>query len=112
MCSSSGDAANPTFASSGSQFYIVKGRVIDASLVLSTEQRRNVNLPEDQQWTYTDEQVNTYATVGGTPHLDGTYTIFGEMTEGFDVLDAISVASTDKMSRPTVDIEMEVMIVQ
>jgi len=44
--------------------------------------------------------------------LDGAYTIFGEMTEGFDVLAAISVASTNKMSRPNVDIPMEIMIIK
>jgi peptidyl-prolyl cis-trans isomerase B (cyclophilin B) len=107
-----GDAANPTFASSGSQFYIVEGKVIDASTVLSMEQRRNSGLPEAEQWTYTDEQIHTYSTIGGTPHLDGTYTIFGEMTEGFDVLDAISVAQTNKLSRPNVDIPMEIMVVK
>lgn len=106
------DRVNPEFASSGSQFYIVEGRVTDANTVLTMEQRRNSLLPEDQQWSYTDEQVHTYTTVGGTPHLDGTYTIFGEMVEGFDVLDAISVAQVDKSNRPTVDIPMEVMIVQ
>lgn len=107
-----GDASNPEYVSNGSQFYIVEGRVLDANMVLSMEQRRNSNLPEDQQWHYTDDQVHTYTTLGGIPHLDGTYTIFGEMTEGFDVIDAISVAQTDKMSRPIVDIPMEIMIIK
>jgi peptidyl-prolyl cis-trans isomerase B (cyclophilin B) len=106
------DRVNPEFASSGSQFYIVEGRISDPSATLTLEERRNLNLAADQKWSYTDEQVNTYATLGGTPHLDGTYTVFGEMTEGFDVLDAISVAATDRSSRPTVDIPMEVMIIK
>jgi len=106
------DHVNPEHASNGSQFYIVKGRVIPASEVATMEERRNLNLPEDQKWYYTDDQVNTYATVGGTPHLDGSYTVFGELTEGFDVLDAISVAQVNKMSRPNVDIQMEMMIIQ
>lgn len=106
------DRVNPEFASNGSQFYIVEGRVMDASTVLSMEERRNMNLPEDAKWYYTDEQIHLYTTVGGTPQLDGTYTVFGQMTEGFDVLDAISVAQTDKFNRPTVDVPMEVMIVK
>lgn len=107
-----GDRVNPEFASSGSQFYIVNGRVMDANTVVSLEQRRNSALTEDQQWSYTDDQIHTYSTIGGTPHLDGTYTVFGEMVEGFDVLDAISSTTADKMSRPTDDISMQVMIVQ
>ena len=106
------DRINPEFASSGSQFYIVEGRISDPSSTLSMEERRNLNLAADQKWSYTDEQVNTYATIGGAPHLDGTYTVFGEMTEGFDVLDAISLVPTNRYSRPTVDIPMEVMIVK
>ncbi len=107
-----GDRANPEFASNGSQFYIVEGRVMDAATVLSLEERRNGMLPADQQWNYTDDQVHTYSTVGGAPHLDGTYTVFGEMTEGFDTLEAIAGSSANKMSRPNADISMEVMIVQ
>jgi peptidyl-prolyl cis-trans isomerase B (cyclophilin B) len=107
-----GDRVNPEFASSGSQFYIVQGRVMDANTVLSIEQRRNNPLPADQQWNYTDEQVHAYTTIGGTPHLDGSYTVFGELVEGIDVLDAISASAANKMSRPTNDISMQVMIVQ
>lgn len=106
------DRVNPEFASSGSQFYIVQGSIVDPTTLLTIEQRRNLNLPADQQWNYTDDQVNTYATVGGYPSLDGAYTIFGEMTEGFDVLAAISVTATNKMSRPNVDIPMEIMIIK
>lgn len=106
------DRINPEFASNGSQFYIVKGRVMDANTVLSIEQRRNAALAEAQQWNYSDEQVHAYTTLGGTPHLDGTYTVFGELVEGMSVLDEISLVPVDKMSRPNVDIEMEMMVVQ
>lgn len=106
------DRVNPEFASNGSQFYIVEGTVMDANTLLSMEQRRNSLLPEDQQWIYTDDQVHAYTTVGGVPHLDGTYTVFGQLIEGFDVLDAISIATCDKFNRPTVDIPMEVMIIK
>ena len=106
------DRVNPEFASSGSQFYIVEGKVMDPNTVVSLEQRRNTSLAEDQQWSYTDDQVHTYSTIGGAPHLDGTYTVFGELVEGFETLDAISAMATDKMSRPTSDITMQVMFVQ
>jgi len=106
------DRVNPEFASSGSQFYIVQGNIVDPTALLTIEERRNLGLPADKKWNYTDEQVNTYATVGGYPSLDGAYTIFGEMTEGFDVLAAISLAATNKMSRPNVDIPMEIMIIK
>lgn len=106
------DRVNPEYASNGSQFYIVKGRVMDANTVLTIEQRRNGGLPEPLQWNYSDEQVHAYTTIGGTPHLDGTYTVFGELVEGMSVLDEISLVSVDKLSRPNVDIEMQVMVVQ
>jgi peptidyl-prolyl cis-trans isomerase B (cyclophilin B) len=106
------DAVNPEFASSGSQFYIVEGKVMDASTVVSMEERRNSLLPEDQQWSYTTEQINAYVTVGGVPHLDGSYTVFGQLTEGFDVLKTISEVPVDKFNRPLTDIPMEVMIIK
>lgn len=49
---------------------------------------------------FTPEQVKAYTTVGGTPHLDGEYTVFGEVTEGMDVIDAIQQTKTDKGDRP------------
>jgi len=107
-----GDNVNPEKASSGSQFYIVEGRVMDANTVLQIENRRNSQLPTDQQWQYTDDQVNTYVTLGGTPHLDGDYTVFGQLTNGYEVLDVISNLPVNKMSRPNEDISMEVYLVK
>ena len=48
----------------------------------------------DDSWKYTDEQVEIYSTIGGTPHLDGQYTVFGEVIEGLDVIDTIAEART------------------
>ena len=56
---------------------------------------------------FTDEQRKAYTTVGGCHHLDGVYTIFGELTEGFDVLDNIAGQPKDKYDRPTKDIRIE-----
>lgn len=55
---------------------------------------------------FTDEQRKAYTTVGGCHHLDGVYTIFGQLTEGFDVLDQIAAQKTDKYDRPLKDIRI------
>jgi cyclophilin family peptidyl-prolyl cis-trans isomerase len=61
---------------------------------------------------YSDEQIKTYTTIGGTPHLDFEYTVFGEMIEGFDVLDSIAMVRTDKNNRPFEDVIMSIRVVK
>ena len=53
--------------------------------------------------SYTPEQVKTYATIGGTPHLDGQYTVFGEVIEGLDIVDKIAAVPVNQ-SVPLTDI--------
>lgn len=53
---------------------------------------------------FTTEQKQAYTTVGGTPHLDGSYTVFGEVTEGLDVVEKIQKVKTNRADRPTEDI--------
>ena len=60
----------------------------------------------------TDEQRAIYSTVGGTPHLDGQYTVFGEVEEGLDVVEMIQQTATDRGDRPVDDIEMRVMVIE
>lgn len=55
-------------------------------------------------FSYTEEQKNIYSTIGGTPHLDMDYTVFGEVTEGLEVVDKIAKVATDRNNRPTEDI--------
>lgn len=59
---------------------------------------------------FTPEQVKAYTTVGGTPHLDNQYTVFGEVVEGLDIVDAIQKVKTNKGDRPEDDIKMTVTI--
>lgn len=92
-----GDQVNPEKKSSGSQFYIVQGRVF------SEEQLAYMDSTEMHE-PFTPEQVRIYTTVGGAPHLDGAYTVFGEVISGFDVLDSIASVKTDNYDRPLEDI--------
>lgn len=55
---------------------------------------------------FTQAQLDAYSTVGGTPHLDGDYTVFGEVVSGMDVVEAISVVDTDQADRPKVDVKI------
>lgn len=62
---------------------------------------------------FTPQQVSAYTTVGGTPHLDGEYTVFGEIVEGMDVVDAIQNVATDHNDRPQADVRIKkVTVVQ
>lgn len=54
----------------------------------------------------TDEMHEAYTTVGGAPHLDGDYTVFGEVIKGMEVIDRIEKAKTDGRDRPTEDIRI------
>jgi cyclophilin family peptidyl-prolyl cis-trans isomerase len=91
-----GDDINPKKESSGSQFYIAQGKAYSDAELNMFEQRMGKK--------FTPAQRAAYKTVGGTPHLDGSYTVFGELVEGFDVLDKIAVVPGDQMNRPLEDV--------
>ncbi len=55
---------------------------------------------------FTQEQLDVYSTIGGAPHLDGEYTVFGEVVTGMDVVEAISVVDTDQSDRPKTDVKI------
>lgn len=87
-----GDQVNPKKASSGSQFYIVQGKVYDEKWLDMFENRSGKVLSARQR--------QVYQTVGGTPHLDGDYTVFGEVIEGLDIVDKIAAVKTGYMDVP------------
>jgi len=60
----------------------------------------------------TEEQQKLYSTIGGTPHLDGQYTVFGEVEEGLDVVEMIQGTSTTRNDRPVDDIEMRITVIK
>jgi peptidyl-prolyl cis-trans isomerase B (cyclophilin B) len=88
----------PSKASSACQFYIVQGKVFTDGKLDTLEQKKNMIIPE---W-----RRQVYRTLGGTPHLDGNYTVFGELIEGMDVLDRIAAVDTDENDRPRVDVRI------
>lgn len=96
---------NPEKASSGSQFYVVQGRAwSDQELQQQIERGR----PRAPERVVTDAQQQTYKTIGGSPHLDGAYTVFGEVIDGLAVVDSIAKQPRDAMDRPTKDVRMSV----
>lgn len=60
---------------------------------------------------FTPEQIKAYTTVGGTPHLDGEYTVFGEVVEGMDIVDKIQAVKTDRSDRPEEDVKIKKVVV-
>ena len=99
-----GDQVNPKKESSGSQFYIVQGQVLDEVMINRYEQYYGKKFGARER--------QAYMSVGGTPHLDGEYTVFGEVTEGLDVVDKIAGVQTrpgDVPVKPVSIISMEIV---
>lgn len=145
---------NAAKASSGSQFYIVQGRIFNDAMLNATERSMQImeilSKPENAaaklQYTkylysgnrtkadsifnvygaildkqpesvpkfkFTDEQRSLYKTVGGAPHLDGNYTVFGEVYEGMDIVDKIAAVKVDPTyNRPKQDVKMTIKVIE
>lgn len=149
-----GDEVNPERKSSGSQFYIVWGKVYNknqlnqlskqleiqeaqkifdnlvfqqrATIMQMRRERNQSGLQELQEKMaaeamaqakangpiLTDEQKEVYSTIGGTPHLDNQYTVFGEVEEGLDIVEEIQKTATGRNDRPQEDIVMTMTILK
>lgn len=92
---------NPEKASSGCQYYIVQGQVWNDSTLAKQMARSPLRI-------YTEEQKNVYKTIGGTPHLDGNYTVFGQVIDNLWVIDSVARQPRDKNNRPLKDIAMKI----
>lgn len=99
-----GDQVNPERRSSGCQFYVVQGSVLTEPILDQYEQRLNT--------TFTEEQKKAYTTLGGSPHLDGAYTVFGEVISGFEVIDKIADVVTNQHDKPMKPVTMSIEILE
>ncbi len=91
--------------SHGTGFYIIHGQDWTPGDLRAVEQKRNVSDPA-AGFSYTPEQLRAYSTDGGSPRMDGEYTIFGQVVEGLEVLDRIAESPCDGTDRPLTDVRM------
>ena len=98
------DVVNPEMRSSACQFYIVWGKRFSSAEIEKAQER--LDTVTHGRVKLTPEMIKVYKSVGGTPHLDGQYTVFGEVTEGLDVVERIQKAETDDYDRPFEDIRI------
>lgn len=97
-----GGPSNPEKQSSGSQFYVVHGSKQTDQSLDGIQNMKNIG--------YNESQREKYKSMGGTPSLDQDYTVFGELVEGFDVLDKIAAVQKDGSDRPLQDVKMKVTL--
>ena len=95
----------PEKSSSGSQFYLVQGKVFtDEQLDAIETNRLKAKIPN---W-----QREVYKTLGGVPHLDRNYTVYGEIVKGLDLVDSVAIVAKDERDRPLLDIHMTVTLLK
>lgn len=99
-----GDAANPERRSSACQFYIVWGKTYSTKELEAIQEKVLENTKG--QTNISSEMFWTYRKKGGSPHLDGQYTVFGEVVEGLDVVEKIQKVFTDDYNRPVDDVRI------
>ncbi|MCB9307305.1 MAG: peptidylprolyl isomerase [Lewinellaceae bacterium] len=95
---------NPEKKSSGSQFYIVQGSPVNEAMLNQIEGMRGFH--------YSPEQRKAYLELGGTPHLDREYTVFGRVIKGLDVIDKIAATQTAPGDRPVKDVKMKIRVIK
>lgn len=97
---------NPEKSSSSSQFYIVKGKKFTPDELDKTRMSRMNGR------VIPDSHREVYKTIGGTPHLDGNYTVYGEVVQGIELVDTIAAVKTSPTDRPLENISMEVSVLK
>ena len=100
-----GGPSNPEKKSSGSQFYIVQNGVDPQNAHIIAEKQANGVV-------YSPAEIEFYNQVGGYPGLDGDYTVFGQVVEGMEAVDAIAKVAKDARDRPTEDVKMKVTVLK
>jgi len=98
------DQVNPKKASSGSQFYIVQGTVLKDEQLDMFEKQANKAIGPDRR--------AAYKSIGGTPHLDDQYTVFGEVISGLEVIDKIAAVQTGPGDKPLNEVKMKISIIK
>ena len=92
------------------KFYQQSGNQVAFASLIERLQNEAMAKVAKTPFTLTEEQKQVYSTLGGTPHLDGGYTVFGEVIEGLSVIDSISAQPTGANDRPLKDLKMEVRV--
>lgn len=95
---------NPEKASVPYDFYIVKGKVFSQAELSQVAQQSKIS--------FNAEQIKIYTTLGGTPHLDGMHTVFGEVVEGLEIIDKISQQPTDKSDWPMEEVTIKMTVLE
>lgn len=103
-----GDDSNPQKASSGCQFYIVVGKKFTDEQLDKLQESKIARYghANDSTYKFSTQARRDYKAIGGTPHLDGNYTVYGEVLKGMDVVEKISKSETNSMDRPLKDIRI------
>lgn len=104
-----GDDVNPKRASSSAQFYLVWGYVWNEPSLDKVQE--GIWARTDSTVTLTPEVREVYCRLGGSPHLDGQYTVFGEIVEGLDVLEQLQAVPTNEKDRPLEDVKINKMTI-
>lgn len=106
------DSINVAKASSSTQFYIVTGKVYSREKLAELHQFMNDQDSTRDIPNFTEQQKQIYTTRGGCPHLDGDYTVFGEVVDGMRVVEAIGRIKVDERERPLKEVSIKRIVIE